>query len=229
MIIQYLILKILIQKNDSYKNSKIAEKIIEGLIKKNNEILSLISERGIRVSSKILNEKYKERIRDNKFNDYVIYASFGNEGYITPNLYWSPGVIAPMYILGKYWTDYSNSFARPEIFARFSYGRAINESLVEDFGICRFYRGVYEPVLDRLYKEITGRDLDKNLYKEIVEYSIKANVEPVLWESKRAMDLVSTMCRELNSKDWKFERYEDYVEWWKRFKESLDKYLGLKK
>ncbi|MFZ8855658.1 MAG: hypothetical protein ACO2OX_00450 [Candidatus Nanopusillus sp.] len=106
-----------------------------------------------------------------------------------------------MYILGKYWTDYSNSFARPEIFARFSYGRAINESLVEDLGIRRFYRGVYEPVLDRLYKEITGRDLDKNLYKEIVEYSIKANVEPVLWESKRAMDLASTMCRELNSKD----------------------------
>jgi glyceraldehyde-3-phosphate dehydrogenase (ferredoxin) len=215
-------------KNDSYKNSKIAEKIIEGLIKKNNEILSLISERGIRVSSKILNEKYKERIKDNKFNDYVVYASFGNEGYITPNLYWGPGVVAPMYILGKYWTDYSNSFARPEDFARFSYGRAINESLVEDLGICRFYRGVYEPVLDRLYKEITGKDLDKNLYKEIVEYSIKANAEPVLWESKRAMDLVSTMCRELNSKDWKFERYEDYVEWWKRFKESLDKYLGLK-
>ncbi|WP_231434026.1 hypothetical protein, partial [Candidatus Nanopusillus massiliensis] len=48
-------------KNDSYKNSKIAEKIIEGFVKKNNEILSLISEKGIRISSKILNEKYKER------------------------------------------------------------------------------------------------------------------------------------------------------------------------
>ncbi|WP_231434028.1 hypothetical protein [Candidatus Nanopusillus massiliensis] len=42
-------------------------------------------------------------------------------------------------------------------------------------------------------REITGKDLDKNLYKEIAEYSIKANSEPVLWESKRAMDLVSTM------------------------------------
>jgi len=82
--------------------------------------------------------------------------------------------------------------------------------------------------LYKLYKEITGKDLDKNLYKEIAEYSIKANAEPVLWESKRAMDLISTMCRELNSNDWKFEKYEDYVEWWKEFKESLDKYLGLK-
>jgi len=216
-------------KIDSYKNSKLAEKIINSLIKKDNEVISIISENGIRVSANILNQRYKDRIKNYKFNDFVVYASFGKHGYITPNLYWSPGVVAPMYILGKYWTDYSNSFAKPEDFAKSAYGRAINESLVEDLGICRFYRGVYEPVIDKLYKEITGKDINRNLYKEIAEYSINSGAEPTLWESKRAMDLISTMCKELNLSDWKFEKYEDYVEWWIKFKESLDGYLGLKK
>jgi glyceraldehyde-3-phosphate dehydrogenase (ferredoxin) len=43
------------------------------------------------------------------------------------------------------------------------------------------------------------------------------------WESKRARDLVSTLASELGAKDWKFEDYDDYYEWWVRYKAHLDK------
>lgn len=39
--------------------------------------------------------------------------------------------------------------------------------------------------------------------------------------------MVSTMAREVGSKEWRFEDYEDYINWWRRFKETLDSGLGL--
>ncbi len=102
------------------------------------------------------------------------------------------------------------------------------EALIDDAGLCRFHRGGWvEPVLDRLYTEVIGMQPNKDLYKEFAEYSMKANAEPTPWESERARDVVATMAKEIGSKEWIFEDYEDYVNWWRRFKATIDAGLGV--
>lgn len=44
---------------------------------------------------------------------------------------------------------------------------------------------------------------------------------------QEARDVVSTMAREIGSKDWGFEDYEDYINWWRKFKVTVDKGLEI--
>lgn len=146
-------------------------------------MLRIIAENGIRVAARKLDEMFHDRVLrvGKSFKDLVVYVVYGNDGYMTPNLYWAPpGMVAPpMYVLGRYWTNYTPTFMGPEDFAKSSLSRAIAEALIDDAGLCRFHRGGWaEPVLDKLYLEVTGMPPNKDIYREIVEYSMKANAEP---------------------------------------------------
>ncbi|MCG2863331.1 MAG: aldehyde ferredoxin oxidoreductase [Vulcanisaeta sp.] len=214
---------------DSRKNARLARELIEGFVEGSTEVLKLIAENGIRVAARKLDEVFHDRVLKvgKSFRDLVVYAAYGADGYMTPNLYWAPGMVAPMYVLGRYWTNYTPTFMGPEDFAKSSLDRAIAEALIDDAGLCRFHRGWAEPILDKLYAEITGMQPNRDLYREFAEYSIKANAQPVPWEGERARDLVSTMAREVSSREWTFEDYEQYIEWWRRFKATLDAGLGI--
>nr|MCG2892928.1 aldehyde ferredoxin oxidoreductase [Vulcanisaeta sp.] len=214
---------------DSRKNARLARELIEGFVEGSTEVLKLIAENGIRVAARKLDEVFHDRVLKvgKSFRDLVVYAAYGADGYMTPNLYWAPGMVAPMYVLGRYWTNYTPTFMGPEDFAKSSLDRAIAEALIDDAGLCRFHRGWAEPILDKLYAEITGMQPNRDLYREFAEYSIKANAQPVPWEGERARDLVSTMAREVGSREWTFEDYEQYIEWWRRFKATLDAGLGI--
>ncbi|WP_069807293.1 aldehyde ferredoxin oxidoreductase N-terminal domain-containing protein [Vulcanisaeta thermophila] len=214
---------------DSRLNAKLASEVLRGFVERSTEVLRIIAESGIRVAARKLDEVFHDRVvRVGKsFRDLVVYAAYGEDGYMTPNLYWAPGMVAPMYVLGRYWTNYTPTFMDPRDFAKSSLERAIAEALIDDAGLCRFHRGWAEPILGKLYVEITGMKPNTNLYREIAEYSIKAGAEPRPWEGERTRDLVSTMAREIGSREWAFEDYEDYARWWGQFKETLDKGLGI--
>jgi glyceraldehyde-3-phosphate dehydrogenase (ferredoxin) len=144
---------------------------------------------------------------------------------MTPNFYWAPGLIGPMYIQGRYWTNYNPTFMPPEDFAKSSYERAVAEAYIDNAGICRFHRGWAEPVLKELYALAGLKPPTPQLYRDIAYYAKLAGAEPMPWESKRARDLVATLARELGAKEWEFEDYDDYYEWWVRYKEALDKLI----
>ncbi len=38
---------------------------------------------------------------------------------------------------------------------------------------------------------------------------------------------MATMAREIGSKEWAFEDYEDYINWWRKFKATIDTGLGV--
>lgn len=215
-------------ETDSRTNAKLAAEVVAGFVERSTEVLGIVARSGLRAAARLLEEKFSKRVAERgvRFRDLAVYVVYGEEGYMTPNFYWAPGMVAPMYVQGKYWTNYNPTFMSPEEFAKTAYDRAVIEALIEDSGICRFHRGWAEPILGELY-ELIGRRLDRDLYKRFAEYSIKAGADPRPWESRRAMDVVSTMARELGAKDWKFDRYEEYIEWWRRYKNSLDKYLGI--
>lgn len=214
---------------DSRKNAGLARELIRGFVEGSTEILKIISESGIRVAARKLDDMFHDRVSmiGKSFKDLVVYVAYGSEGYMTPNLYWAPGMVAPMYVLGRYWTNYTPTFMEPEDFAKSSLDRAIMESLIDDSGLCRFHRGWAEPILEKLYVEVTGMAPNKDLYREMAEYSMKAGVQPMPWEGDRARDVVSTMAREMGSKEWTFEDYEQYLEWWRRFKATIDSGLNI--
>jgi len=210
---------------DSRRNARLAAKLIENFVNNSTEVLALVAKNGIRKAARELERKFQDRVKaaGRRFRDLAVYAAFGAEGYMTPNFYWAPGLVAPMYIQGRYWSNYNPTFMLPEDFAKSAYERAVAEAYIDNAGICRFHRGWAEPALAELYQLVGVKPPTPKLYRDIAYYAKLAGAEPMPWESRRARDLVSSLATELGTKDWRFEDYDDYYEWWVRYKAHLDK------
>jgi len=160
---------------------------------------------------------------ERKLNDYAVYVPLGSRYYMTPNYYWAPGMVAPVYMLGRYWTNYNPTFMDPGEFAKSVYSRALMELAIDNAGACRFHRGWLEPVIEEAYGlvgiNINIEKFAASLYREFAEYSRRAGATPMYWESKRTSDMVMSMARELGAKDW-IERSPR--EWYDKFKETFD-------
>ncbi len=219
------------------RNAEAAKRIIQDLVEQHNPITTLVATRGLRAAAQALNTRYPARtaMHHQAFQDPAVYAAFGDRGYMTPNLYWSPGVVAPMPLLGRYWTVYSPTFNEPEAMAETAYNRALNELLVDNAGICRFHRKWAEKLLDHLYREIWGLEL--NLRRHAAEtlalikaYQEKAGAEPRPWETRKVIDMVAGIAAETGYNDWAVrlatQPEKAAREWWTRFKQHLDKLLA---
>ncbi|GGP19332.1 aldehyde ferredoxin oxidoreductase [Thermocladium modestius] len=155
--------------------------------------------------------------------DYAVYVPLGDSNYMTPNYYWAPGMVAPIYMLGRYWTNYNPTFMDPVDFAKSVYSRALMELMIDEAGACRFHRGWLEPTLKEVYG-LVGVDVDVDkfaaaVYREFADYAQKAGSTPRFWESKRTRDMVTTMASELGAKDW---AGKDPLEWYEKFKTAFD-------
>ncbi len=217
-------------------NSRLAEKILRGMVEHSNAVLMLIATRGLRAAAQALNERYAGRVamRRTGFHDVAVYAAFGDKGYMTPNYYWSPGVVAPLPVLGRYWTVYSPSFSEPEAMAETAYHRAVNEYLVDNAGFCRFHRHWLEKLLHRLYRDVWGIDVDlvghaKQVLAGIYEYQVRAGAEPRPWESRKTIDMVAGIAAEMGAHEWAVRLASEpgaAREWWERFHRRVLELLG---
>jgi len=226
-----------IGEKSSTANSKLAVELLEHIAFGTNPVARLISERGLRDAAKILDILYKERcdLLKLKFSDIPVYAPYGERGHIGPNYYWTPGLIAPLYILGKYWTVYSGVFAEPEDFAVKCLERAIYELLVENAGFCRFHRGWAEKILPKLMEKYFNieKPLEraKSIYKLIAKYQKMAGAYPVPWDSRRNIDFMARAAEEYGNSTWaklfRENQEQAALEWWSRFYTTLEKLLEV--
>jgi glyceraldehyde-3-phosphate dehydrogenase (ferredoxin) len=219
------------------KNAELAKEFIINLVEKRTDVLKIIAEKGIRAAAKELNKMFKDRVEASrvKFEDLIIYVPYGEDGYITPTFYWSPGVLMPLAISGKYLTNYTPTFSEPEDFAKTVAIRAVKELLVENAGFCRFHRGWLEKYLSDLYK-LLGVEVDldnygRELYRKIAQYNINTGAKPTYLESEKAKDLIYSIALEFCNINWvhKFltNREEAIKEWWIRASKTVVEYLGL--
>ncbi len=220
----------------SKKNAEIAVRLITEMTYGNNEILREIAEKGVREAAKSLDESFSDRVKKKgiKFEDLAVYIPFGDKGLMMPNYYFTPGMFAPLPILGRYWTLYSLVFLEPEDYAKLAVERAFYELMLENVAWCRFHRKWVEKVLKELYKSVYGVDIDvlersKVVYAKIVEYQRLAGALPQFWESKRVLDILHKMALEYDSKEWS-EKFEQNTldaarEWWERFYRALKEEL----
>ena len=208
-------------------NAEAARRILEALLEHRGWLPTLIATRGLRAAAKALNAGLAGRVamHHQGFHDAAVYAAYGERGYMTPNLYWSPGVVAPMPVLGRYWTVYSPGFDEPEAVAEAAVNRAVNEYLVDNAGFCRFHRKWAERLLEHLYREIWGveADLRRHAAKKLLEiwrYQERAAAEPRPWESRKTVDMVASIAAETGAHDWAVRLAtgpEAAREWWTRF------------
>jgi len=218
-------------------NAKLAVELVEKLAFGANPLLRLVAERGVRDAAKILDIMYADRVASKKikFSDLPVYAVFGENGHISPNYYWTPGLVAPLYVLGKYWTVYSGVFMEPEEFAVKSLDRAFYELMIENLGVCRFHRGWAEktmPVILEKYYGIPGAlDRAKKTYIQIAKYQKLAGATPKMWDSKRIVEFMAKAAEEYGNSKWaelfKKDMYAAAEEWWTRFYRKVEEVLGV--
>ena len=217
-------------------NGILAVEIIQNLLSKKTQILKDIAEKGLRKTIKILDQKFERRIEKVgiSFKDIALYQPYGEDGYMTPNFYWTPGFFVPIFVSGKYWTEYGLIFTEPEEFAKLVYERAIKELAISNAGFCRFHRGWAENFLNKLYELFGIDEIEervKKIYKKIALYNLKAGSIPRPLEGEKAIDILNTLAEELRVQRWaiKFSKSKRraYQEWFDRFFVTYIYYVGL--
>jgi glyceraldehyde-3-phosphate dehydrogenase (ferredoxin) len=125
----------------------------------------------------------------------MVYTAFGRRGWMVPNQYWTPGVLSPMPIMGKYYMYYGEDFLPPRELGRKNAERFKKELILDNMGICRFHRNWAEEmvleIVDSLYglKEIFLQNISMTASR------INSRNASVFWESERNFDYIHTFMK----------------------------------
>ncbi|MGQ0603753.1 MAG: aldehyde ferredoxin oxidoreductase, partial [Anaerolineales bacterium] len=144
--------------------------------------------RGLRAAAKELDQRYGIRSLDR-----AVFTGHGAEGCMVPNQYWTPGMLAPMPLMGKYFSFYENKFYPPHALGRKNVERFVSELYSENSGACRFHRKWTEEIIDDivsahfLLPDLDYWQMNFKVAKAIHDHQ---SARGVPWESERVVDLV---------------------------------------
>ena len=185
----------------SMNNANIGIEILDAIIEKRG-LLDLSD--GARVlAHKLANTKRKEIL------DAFSYNANGKKGWMVPNQYWTPGVLSPMALMGKYYMYYGNDFVPPRELGHKNAQRFIAELMIDNIGVCRFHRGWAEEMAPKIIGHLYG--LEKEFIAKINSFALDINDqgEPVFWESQRNIDMIHTFLKKKES-----IKYFDELKYW---------------
>ncbi len=190
----------------SNHNAQIAIQLLDSIIQKKG-LVDL--KEGARVFAKKLSKEINPKIID-----LFAYNANGKKGWMVPNQYWTPGVLSPMALMGKYYMYYGNDFVPPYELGIKNAGRFIAELMIDNIAICRFHRGWAE----EMTPEIIGKlyNLEDEFVLSIKSLALKINEQgkPVYWESKRNIEIIDSFLK--NKESIKYEK--ELKEWKELFK-----------
>ncbi len=198
--------------NDSMHNSNLGVALLEEIVKEDSKINLLLGAR-----------KYARgfaHCRSKKIMDLFVYTAFARQGWMVPNQYWTPGVLSPMGIMGKYYNDYGKAFIEPRELGRKSANRMIKELMLDNLGICRFHRAWAEDIMPDIVGKLFG---DKESFIRAIELTasrINSRNSSVFWESEKNIDYVHTFIIKKAEED---SSDEVLNEWLARFNEDKNK------
>ena len=143
--------------------------------------------KGIRFAAKAIDSE-----RLTKTLDLAVYTAHGENGCMVPNQYWTPGMFAPMPMMGKYFSYYGSDFVEPYTLGRKNVERFVYELYSENSGSCRFHRKWVEDIIDEIILSHFDLDFDFwhtnfTLARAIHDHQSSAGV---VWESERVVDII---------------------------------------
>jgi glyceraldehyde-3-phosphate dehydrogenase (ferredoxin) len=155
--------------------------------------------------------------KSKRIMDLFVYTAFARQGWMVPNQYWTPGVLAPMGIMGKYYNDYGRKFFEPRKLGQLSAERMKKELMLDNLGICRFHRAWAEDIMPDIVEKLFG---DKAGFLKSIDLTasrINSRNSSVFWESERNIDYVMTFFKKKYEED---QSDEVLNEWLKRFEKD---------
>jgi glyceraldehyde-3-phosphate dehydrogenase (ferredoxin) len=137
---------------------------------------------------------------------------------MVPNQYWTPGVLSPMPIMGKYYMHYGAEFLEPRVLGRVNAGRMKEEFVMDNLGMCRFHRGWAEEMLPEILQSLWGvRDAFKRSLA-MTASRINSRNASVFWEPSRNVDFIRTFLK--RRVEVENDVAPETAAWLKRFEED---------
>ena len=221
----------------SEKNAKLVAELAHRIAFAENEVARILG-LGKRKASVIFDERFKDRLGyGESFKDYAVFTPLGEDGEITPTMYWAIGNYIPLPVQGRYWTFYQfGVFLEPEELAQKIIASALWEFWYDNVGWCRFHRGWMKPVLKALFMEAYGKNVDmeehaREQMKRLISYAKKAGYTPVFWDSMRVIDLIAKGSEEFGNERWaerfKIDKVGTAKEYLERVLDAYSEELGV--
>jgi len=179
--------------SDSMHNADIGIALLDSIIEKPNMIN--LTEGARKFARHLAGDKGR------KILDAFVYNAYARNGWMVPNQYWTPGVLSPMPIMGKYYMYYGKDFLPPRDLGRKNADRFKKELILDNLGMCRFHRGWAEEMIPEILESLYG--LKKKFLKTISETAsrITGRNSSVFWESDRNIDLIYTFLKRKQTVD----------------------------
>lgn len=187
--------------NDSMHNARIGAALLDEIVKP-----------GGAINLKLGARKFARHLAREKgigVMDRFVHIGFARQGWMVPNQYWTPGVLSPMAIMGKYYMVYGKDFIPPRELGKQNAERMIMELMMDNLGFCRFHRAWAEEIMPDVIEKLFGQR-DKFLKSlRITASRINSRNASIFWESERNVDFLFQFLRkkavEDNVKDSELE------------------------
>jgi glyceraldehyde-3-phosphate dehydrogenase (ferredoxin) len=139
---------------------------------------------------------------------------------MVPNQYWTPGVLSPMPIMGKYYMDYGKEFLPPRELGRKNAKRMKMELIMDNIGMCRFHRMWAEDMIPDIVGELYGKKDEYLNSISITASRINSRNASVYWESKRAVEFILTFLK--RRRDVQGSNDAELLDWIEKFEKDPD-------
>ena len=197
-------------ETDSHNNAELGLELLDGIIAK-RAVLDL--EEGARKLARRL-----ARERGKAVLDPFVYTGYARKGWMVPNQYWTPGVLSPMAIMGKYYMYYGNEFMPPRRLGRINAQRFRDELIMDNLGACRFHRLWAEEMLPEVIGALYSQKDAFLKSLAITASRINSRNSSIFWESDRTVDYVYTALRRQHEVDGNTD--VELVDWIRRFEKD---------
>ncbi len=169
---------------DSMHNARLAVELLDEMVRPERKINLMEGARKF--------ARHLARDTNRKIMDAFVFNSFARHGWIVPNQYWTPGVLSPMSIMGKYYMNYGKEFIEPRELGRENARRMIKELMIDNLGICRFHRAWAEELMPDIMEKLFG---DKEGFLKSIELTasrIHSRNASIFWEAGRNIDYIQS-------------------------------------
>ncbi len=169
---------------DSLNNAELGVEILDSIIEGRG---ALNLSRGPRSMARKLGEE-----RGAKVLDLFVHCASASDGWMVPNQYWTPGVLSPMPIMGKYYMYYGDDFMEPRELGRKNAENMKKELILDNAGFCRFHRGWAQEIVPDVIETLWGKKEEFLKSVETTASRINERNASVYWRSARNIDFLRT-------------------------------------
>jgi glyceraldehyde-3-phosphate dehydrogenase (ferredoxin) len=195
---------------DSMTNAELGIELLDSMVQRRG-ILDL-AEGARKLARRVARDKGREVL------DTLVVAAFARKGWMVPNQYWTPGVLSPMAIVGKYYMYYNNDFVPPRVLGRMNAERFRMELILDNLGMCRFHRQWAEEMLPEIVGELYGKKAEFLKKIAVTASRINSRNASVFWEPARNLDYVHTFLKRLREVEGAVR--SELQEWLDRFEKD---------